>query len=70
MPADRSIERLVGISIENEWEKTGTWAKFEKNIRSNENVLWKLAGAEAADEGLRPTGLQTLSKGLRSQLLF
>ena len=24
------IERLVGISIENEWKKTGTWAKNEK----------------------------------------
>ena len=24
------IERLVGISIENEWKKTGTWAKIEK----------------------------------------
>ena len=36
---DGWIERLVGISIENEWEKTGTWAKIEKNIRSNENVF-------------------------------
>ena len=24
------IERLVGVSIENEWKKTGTWAKIEK----------------------------------------
>ena len=39
--SDGWIERLVGISIENEWKKTGTWAKNEKNIRdkSNENVL-------------------------------
>ena len=24
------IERLVGTSIENDWKKTGTWAKIEK----------------------------------------
>ena len=38
--SDGWIERLVGISIENEWKKTGTCAKM-KNIRdkSNENVL-------------------------------
>ncbi len=27
---DRWIECLVGKSIENEWKKTGTWAKIEK----------------------------------------
>ena len=34
--SDGWIERLVGISIENEWKKTGTCAKIEKISVTNQ----------------------------------